>query len=63
MNRVTPTTGKFKEGLSAACLTLLLMNSILWFNPLAFIKQNKAYSYDMKLTGRRVMNLTLPPIH
>ena len=45
MNRVTPTTGKFKEGLSAACLTLLLMNSILWFNPLAFIKQNKAYSY------------------
>ena len=53
MNRVTPTTGKFKEGLSAACLTLLLMNSVLWFNPLAFIKQNKAYSYDMKLNWQK----------
>ena len=53
MNRVTPTTGKFKEGLSAACLTLILMISTLWFNPLAFINQKKAYSYDMKLIWQK----------
>ena len=53
MNRVTPTTGKFKEGLGAACLTLLLMKSISWFNPLAFINQNKEYRYDMKLTWQK----------
>ena len=50
MNRVTPTTGKFKEALGAACITLLLMKSILWLNPLAFINQNKVYTYGMKLS-------------
>ena len=53
MNRVTPTTGKFKEGLSAACLTLILMISTLWFNPFAFINHSKAYSYDMKLIWQK----------
>ena len=61
MNRVTPTAGKFKEAMGAACLTLLLMKSILWLNPLAFINHKKAYIYDMKLSWQKSYKPDSPP--